>query len=320
MRFRRGPSLIVTIGASLALYACWLPPAEVIREKTEMRKQWREQAKLRTKLRAKIPVEASRVSTSPNIATLSVDVPDFGDDKMSTSTPSPSPRVEKPRKISKIAEHNRNSPPKEQTRQAAQVTPVEGVANLVSLTRPSSPLAVDAPWQDGLELALLTRIDDWRARFDADVEAVLARGEGISIAKGGRLFESDAAMLYGMMPPGLYDCQLFTINDTVAPFAESETGKCRVAANGDTRQFSFLTTTETILGQLHDNDAFTGIYIGKGLGAAINAAFDVPIVETAPAEIGVVQRVADTRWRIIIPGDGAQGSMVLELTRPRMGE
>lgn len=326
MRHMPRLSLLLTLGASLGLSACWLPPAEVIREKTEMRKKWRAQAKLRTELRADIPAEGKRVKDQVGTSGLSVDVPDFGDDKLAYArTPAAKPAATDaapsfetlgPVKAKKPDKKREAIAPKEPTRQAAQVTPVEGVANLVSLTRPSSPLAVDAPWQDKAPPAALARIDGWRTRFDSDVQAVITRGDGFSVARGGRLFESDAAMLYGLMPPGLYDCQLFTVNAEMQAFTQSETGKCRVAVEGETRQFSFLTTTETVLGQLHDNDAFTSIYLGKGLADVMGA----PIANVDAAEVGVVQRIADTRWRIIIPGEGAQGSYVLELTRPRMAQ
>jgi hypothetical protein len=287
-----------------------------------MRKKWRAQAKLRSTLRADIPVEGKRVAAQVGPANIRVDVPDFDDDRLSyapiqaakpaSADATPSFETLAPAKPKKAEKKRTADPLSEPTRQAARITPVEGVANLVSLTRPSSPLAVDAPWQDSASPDALRRIDGWRARFNSDVQAVITRGNGFSMAKGGRLFEGDAAMLYGLMPPGLYDCQLFTLNTEMQAFAESETGKCRVAVEGETRQFSFITTTETTLGQLHDNDAFTSIYLGKGLVAAVGG------VASDVSEIGVLQRIADTRWRIIIPNDGAQGSYVLELTRPRM--
>ena len=46
--------IALAVAASFGVSACWLPPAEVIREKTEMREKWRNQAKLRTTLRAEI--------------------------------------------------------------------------------------------------------------------------------------------------------------------------------------------------------------------------------------------------------------------------
>ena len=318
--------IALAVAASFGVSACWLPPAEVIREKTEMRQKWRNQAKLRTTLRAEIPVQGKRVKGAGGLNVITIDVPQFDDKSVSfapvpTATPKPAtitpeqpPAPPTPAKSKKPDKKRGASPPVTPTRQAAQITPVEVVANLVSLTRPSSPLAVDAPWQDAASPDALLRIDRWRARFDSDVQGVITRGSGFSVAKGGRLFESDAAMLYGLMPPGLYDCQLFTLNTEAQPFTESEAGKCRVSVEGETRQISFITTTETILGQLHDNDAFTSIYLGKGLVGAVGG-----VTSDAP-EIGVVQRIADTRWRIIIPGDGAQGSYVLELTRPRMAQ
>jgi Domain of unknown function (DUF4893) len=165
----------------------------------------------------------------------------------------------------------------------------------------------------------LTRIDGWMMQFEGDKAAVVAGGQGVEIAKQGRLFETDAAMLYGMIPPGLYDCRLVQINAAGTLWHEGKSGRCRVLTDGENRRISFITTQEVILGDLHENDGFSSVYLGGGMVANMGGLGAGDGANIAP-EIGLIQRIADTRWRIILPMEAGGGSAVVDITRPRRAE
>ena len=338
--------LLLALATPVLLSACWLPPKEVIKEKAAARKAWRAQEKQRKQVRKEVPKQVARVvaegrrmtpTQNPMVEakaspTLSVTLPDKDSAPVLGTRPplpvtakpvapveasalpqstAPAPVVvEKPAKRKKGKDA-----PAVPSRQMAQLTPIEGVANMVAITRPSSPLAVSAPWQDGASPAQLTRIDGWIAQFESDKAAVVAGGQGVDIAKQGRLFETDAAMLYGMIPPGLYDCRLVQINAAGTLWHEGKSGKCRVLTVGENRRISFITTAEVILGDLHENDGFSSVYLGQGMAANMGALGAV-----AGPEIGLIQRIADTRWRIILPMEAGGGSAVVDITRPRLAE
>ena len=332
--------ILLALATPVLLTACWLPPKEIIKEKAAARKAWRAQEKQRKQLRKDIPMESARIVERKRLSPLSppttaavapnitVAVPDdsIAIEKsgsaapvQASSTPISNAAAARPTPDGAPIKSGKGKKAKDAApspnRQMGRLTPVEGVANMVSITRPTSPLAVSAPWQDGVTPALLTRIDGWQARFEGDKAAVVAGGDGVQIAKQGRLFETDAAMLYGMIPPGLYDCRLVQINAAGTLWHEGQSGKCRVFGEGDRRRISFITTQETILGDLQENDGFSSIYLGEGMAAAMGAL----TVGTGP-EIGIVHRIADTRWRIILPMEAGGGGAVVDITRPRLAE
>lgn len=332
-------SLLLALATPLMLSACWLPPKEVIKEKAAARKAWRAQEKKRKELRKDIPVQAARVvegrASPPRPAavpkppqpSIAVTVPNDGAEIMAasstsealeapnTAAPMPDAIAPPPTAPTKAKKGKKDkAAPTAPTRQMATLTPIEGVANMMAITRPTSPLAVSAPWQDMASPAQLARIDGWLPRLEADIAAVIAGGQGVELAKQGRLFETDAAMLYGMIPPGLYDCRLVQINAAATLWHEGQSGKCRVLIDGEARRISFITTQEDILGALHENDGFSSVYLGQGLAAAMGATD-----AAAGSEIGLVQRIADTRWRIILPMEGG-GTAVVDVTRPRLAE
>lgn len=357
MIFSRSPilrlPLLFALVGPLLLTACWLPPKEVIQEKAAARKAWRAQEKQRKEMREAYPKQVARVTQELAIPrdgalTISVNLPDDDVGVTLATTPSaPAPSEENGSKYAKAVEPTlpdgamrepivpsakdnkelanpdskpatgKNDPKRakaEPARQSGQLTPIEGVANMVAITRPSSPLAVSAPWQDNASPDQLARIDGWQAQFERDKEALLRSGDGIMLAKQGRLFETDAAMLYGLIPPGLYDCRLVQINVATASWHEGQSGKCRVLLQGESRKLSFITTEEVILGDLHENDGFSSVYLGKNLVASMGG-----VGGSHGAEIGLVQRIADTRWRIILPMESG-GTAVVEITRPRLAE
>lgn len=338
--------LLLALATPVLLTACWLPPREVIKEKAAARKAWRAQEKQRKQVRKEVPKQVERVvaegrrltpkpaplAKTEALPTLSVNLPDEDSTSVMGTRP-PLPVTAKPvapveaaalppspapapvvatqpakRKKGKDA-------PAAPSRQMAQLTPIEGVANMVAITRPSSPLAVSAPWQDAATPAQLARIDDWMTRFESDKAAVVAGGQGVDIAKQGRLFETDAAMLYGMIPPGLYDCRLVQINAAGTLWHEGKAGRCRVLTDGENRRISFITTQEVILGELHENDGFSSVYLGQGMAVSMGG-----LGAGSGPEIGLIQRIADTRWRIILPMEAGDGSAVVDITRPRLAE
>ncbi len=324
--------LLLALATPVLLSACWLPPKEVIKEKAAARKAWRAQEKQRKTLRKEIPQQVARLSEARNSLPLAAVTPPA---KVAVAPILSPPALAKPVAVvepaavsSAPAETKPAKPAKPKkakdapaapTRQMAQLTPIEGVANMVAITRPSSPLAISAPWQDAASPAQLTRIDGWMAQFESDKAGVVAGGQGVEIAKQGRLFETDAAMLYGMIPPGLYDCRLVQINAAGTLWHEGKAGKCRVLTDGEARRISFITTQEVILGDLHENDGFSSVYLGQGMAANMGGLGRGDSIVAGP-EIGLIQRIADTRWRIILPMEAGGGSAVVDITRPRLAE
>lgn len=307
--FAKRAAVLLALAVPLTLTACWLPPREVIKEKAAARDAWRAQQK-ENKL-AEAQGRAPRaIITDEQVAVLA-------NEKRQETTPT---HASAPN-VSGMHDTQGQSPmPSEgRTRNAAIkdepiiLTSADGTT--AQIVRPASLKSAQAPWMKLVDPDTVNRLDGWRSALEKDSAATIARGDGIPLAKTGRLLEPDAAMLYGALPPGLYDCRLHQLNGPIAAYVSGELRRCRVWVDGGDRRLSVITTANTPVGIIHDNDAFSAVYLGNGLAQAM--AGGGAMLEPLSAEAGLVQRVADTRWRLIIPGAIDGPTLVLELTRPR---
>lgn len=177
--------------------------------------------------------------------------------------------------------------------------------------------------------------DAWRARATADdrgrlrrwreawVEALAkarAAGHGDEIVRQGALLEPDAALAGARLPPGDYRCRTIKLGARGAGRADYiayPPAPCRVWAEGSRLHFARLEGAQRPIGILFPDSGRRMVFLGTlQLG---DEALALRYSRDRERDmIGVVERVGDNRWRLILPYPHFESLLdVIELTPSR---
>lgn len=147
------------------------------------------------------------------------------------------------------------------------------------------------------------RLRRWR---DAWVEALAkarAAGHGDAIAREGALLDPDAALAGARPPPGDYRCRTIKLgaqSPRRADFTASAPLHCRVRAEGSRLHFSRLDGVQRPIGVLFPENGRRLVFLGT-LQLGDEALALRYSRDTERDMAGVVERVGENRWRLVLP-------------------
>lgn len=164
------------------------------------------------------------------------------------------------------------------------------------------------------------RLRRWR---DAWVEALAkarAAGHGDEIAGEGALLEPDAALAGAQLPPGAYRCRTIKLGAQRAGRADYiayPPRLCRVGAGGTRLHFAGLDGAQRPIGAVFPDNGRRMVFLGTlQLG---DEALALRYSRDKERDmIGVVERVGEHRWRLVLPYPHFESLLdVIELTPSR---
>jgi hypothetical protein len=208
-------------------------------------------------------------------------------------------------------------------RPASLLLPVLALAGCTTSHEVVAPPTAERP-ADGWR-ALATEDDRGRLRRwrDAWVEALAkarAAGQSEAIAREGALLEPDAALAGAQLAPGDYRCRTIKLGARHAgapDFAAYPAELCRVRRQGRRLHFSRLGGPQRPIGVLFPENGRRLIFLGT-LQLGDEALALRYSRDTERDMAGVVERVGDHRWRLVLPYPHFESLLdVIELTPSR---
>lgn len=194
-------------------------------------------------------------------------------------------------------------------------------------TQGDVPLTRDAPadclparpnWRRIATEADRARLRDWR---DAWVEALAqARGEGhaAQIAAQGPLLDPDLAADDPALPPGDYVCRTVKLGSRepglVPSFSAEAPAPCRIGTIDTRMTFARLEGEQRPIGRLYADNDLRLVFLGT-LQLTDEARAYQYGVDPDRDMIGLVQRIGERRWRLVLPRPAHESLLdVIELT------
>jgi hypothetical protein len=192
--------------------------------------------------------------------------------------------------------------------------------------------AIHSPGSIAVNPIEAPRANDWRliassadasliggigASWTAALADARSHGGTSAIAAEGDLLNPKAALPRPTPPPGVYHCRvirlgLTSVNRTKA-WAAFKPFFCFVAVDGPLLTFTKGTGTHRPGGRLWDDSDSRMVFLGS---VADKPDGRLPAYGDSPKsnQVGVVERVGDFRWRMVIPGSTPDGKLdVMEL-------
>ena len=147
------------------------------------------------------------------------------------------------------------------------------------------------------------RLRRWRAAWTEALAKARAAGHGEAVAREGALLEPDAALAGARPPPGDYRCRTIKLGARSAgraDFAAYPPLRCRVRSEGSRLHFSGLDGVQRPIGVLFPENGRRLVFLGTlQLGDEAMALRYSRDTERDMA--GVVERVGEDRWRLVLP-------------------
>lgn len=162
------------------------------------------------------------------------------------------------------------------------------------------------------------RLRGWR---DAWVEALAqARGEGHggAITALGPLLDPDLALDDPALPPGNYLCRTIKLGSRqpgiVPSFTAGEPAQCRIGSVDDQTTFARLDGAQRPIGRLYPDNELRLVFLGTVQLTDETRAYQYG-VDPDRDMIGLVQRIGERRWRLVLPRPAHESLLdVIELT------
>ncbi len=201
---------------------------------------------------------------------------------------------------------------------AAQGTETPTASASLARDAPAECLPARPNWRSIATEADRRRLRDWR---DAWVEALAqARAEGheAAIAAEGAVLDPDLELDDPALPAGNYLCRTVKLGSRepgrVPSFSAETAVPCRIGAV-DTRQtFAQLAGLQRRIGRLYPDNDLRLVFLGT-LQLSDEARAYQYGVDADRDVIGLVQRIGERRWRLVLPRPAHESLLdVIELT------
>lgn len=162
-----------------------------------------------------------------------------------------------------------------------------------------------------------SRVGRIGADWDAALADVRAHGGAKAIAAEGELLDPKAALPRPAPPPGVYHCRVVRLGLTkenhTRAWAAFKPFFCFVAVEGPLLTFTKGTGTHRPGGRLWDDSDTRMVFLGS-----VSAKPDGPLPaygdDPMSNQVGVVERIGDFRWRMVLPGSTPEAKLdVMEL-------
>lgn len=173
-----------------------------------------------------------------------------------------------------------------------------------------------AAWRDLIEPADASRVGGLAAAWDKALDGARRAGLTRLIRQEGPLFDPAAALPRAAPAPGAYRCRLFRLGGGPSgrrAFSAAGSFFCFISVAGGQLRFVRETGTPRPIGFLYDDpDATRVVFIGA---TAERRETNAPAYGDRPDRnvVGVMERVADFRYRLVLPWQGDTALEVYEL-------
>jgi hypothetical protein len=170
-----------------------------------------------------------------------------------------------------------------------------------SLTPPCDPLT--AAWRAEVTEGDRRRLRDWRQAWIDALEQARAAGHAAEIAREGPLLDPDAALTEPTPPPGDYDCRTIKIGARSGEglaYVPYPPFHCRIEVQGDRTSFTKLTGSQRPTGRLFPDVDRRMIFLGTLQLGDESRAYEYDVDDERDM-IGLVERVGEGRWRLVLP-------------------
>ena len=189
--------------------------------------------------------------------------------------------------------------------------------------RPSATVEILADpgkaWKERIDQADAARLDALPALW-ASARAAAKPRFAAALTREGPLLDPARALHYPALPPGAYHCRAVKLGPaqrTGAPrqpaFRTLPSAFCHVGGEDEAQSFTIQTGTERPSGWLYPDGDTRYVF----LGAFPRSKAGAPVYGAVPGSnaLGVVERVAQFRWRLtLVPADRSAPLTAYELT------
>lgn len=159
-------------------------------------------------------------------------------------------------------------------------------------------------WRRAATAADRERLRVWRDSWIVAIKKARAAGNGPAISAEGVLFEPDLALADPMPPTGTYRCRVFKLGakGTAAhDFTAFPSQECRVEAiNGGMMRIYQVSGAQKLVGRGYSDGTARAVFLGTLVLGDEKIAKKYGS-DTHRNMAGIIQRVADKRWRIALP-------------------
>jgi hypothetical protein len=169
-----------------------------------------------------------------------------------------------------------------------------------------APSTLDTPndnWRALATEADLDRLQHWRGAWIEALEKARAAGHDEDIAREGALLEPDSALAGAALAPGTYRCRTIKLGGKEAgnlDFVAYPAQRCRVGLDGSRLHFARLDGPQRPIGALFADNARRVVFLGTLQLGDERLALRYSRDEERDMA-GVVERVGDNRWRLVLP-------------------
>ena len=179
---------------------------------------------------------------------------------------------------------------------------LSGCAGLRAEMAPD-PLPRSVAWREVATDSDRVRVRGWRDAMVEGLANARAAGHGAEIGKEGALLQPDAALAWTDLPEGDYRCRVLKLgakSKGLPDYVAYPAFDCRVRNDNGVMSFAKLTGSQRPIGLFLPDNGKRMIFLGTlQLGDERVALQYGRDLERDMA--GVVQRIGDRRWRLILP-------------------
>jgi Domain of unknown function (DUF4893) len=167
----------------------------------------------------------------------------------------------------------------------------------------ASQTPVEADWHKTVTASDMDRLRDWRSAFTKALDKASATGNAPSIAREGPLLQPDAGLEGAKLAAGSYRCRVIKIGSKAAgtrDYVVYPPTPCAVTQENELLGFAKSGGTQRPVGLFFPADSKRMIFLGTMVLGDERRPLEYGRDSTRDMA-GALERVADKRWRIILP-------------------
>jgi hypothetical protein len=167
----------------------------------------------------------------------------------------------------------------------------------------AAPRVAPGDWRAIISGEDRDRLARWRGAWMGALDKAVAAGKGAQINALGALLKPDIALDKPALPPGDYNCRVIKMGSQsigLPDFVTYPAFTCRITQEGALSRFAKVDGSQRPVGTIYADEGRRMIFLGSMmLGDETR-----PLRYGRDSErdmVGIVERVAPTRWRIAFP-------------------
>lgn len=187
---------------------------------------------------------------------------------------------------------------------------------LAATALPAPALAQARGWRAIATAEDRRRMRDWRDAWVTALAGARADGHAGEVAAEGALLDPDVGLSSPTPPAGDYDCRVIKLGSQSASltYVTYPPFHCRIELEDGVLAFAKLTGSQRPIGRLYPDTDMRMIFLGTMQLGDERRAYQYGIDQDRDM-IGMVQRIAPNRWRLVLPRPRFESMLdVIELT------